>query len=801
MRRLFAVGLILFICAGSASANGILIPDEKKLPPLAMVNHHVAIAIDDQVAVTNVEQTFRNHTKQALEATYIFPVPKGASVRKFSMWVGGKEVPGELVEADKARKIYADLVHQTHDPALLEYMGNNLLRVKVFPIAAGSDQKIKLSYTSLATSDHGLIEYVYPLKRSGQSLKTLEKFSIDVNLKSQHALQNIYSPSHNITMTRPSDREAVVTFSKDEALLDRDFQLYYTAGKKDVGLTALTHRPNSEEPGFFLLLASPRAELSKEQQIPRDMVFVLDTSGSMRGKRMDQARNALKYCLKNLAANDRFALINFSTLVHNYSMQLLPATAEEIAKATKWVDKLQASGGTAIDDALSAALALRTEDASRPFTVVFFTDGEPTIGETNLDKILDNVAKKNTASTRIFTFGVVNEDDINASFLDRLAEQTHAVSTYVRETEDIEAKVGSLYAKISNPVLSNLKLKVGDGVQLSEVYPPHLPDLFHGSQLVVLGRYEGTGKAKITLTGNVGKEVKEFVYEIDFAAKTKDDKVFVEDLWARRKVGYLLDQIRANGDKKELVEEVVLLAKRYGITTPYTSYLIVPDAPIVGGSGMGGGAGPGRAPAPQALQGGGKGAPQAKVADFAKQVSGDDKADQLAKERQAQQEKTFRELPDGAKDADAKNLKAAQEQYFLQTEAKKRMDKKDYGGVQNGQLGVNLSVQNCTLRNQTQVGNSAIRKALGRTLMEVGGVWIDEGFQAKMKTITIKAMTKAYFDLLERQPQMREVLAAGNHIVWVSPSGTALIIDTTDGVDQLPDADIDRLFVPRKRRT
>jgi Ca-activated chloride channel family protein len=786
MQRLLAVGMVVLLGAGTARANGILIPDEKKVAPLAMLNHHVAIQIDDQVAVTTVEQTFRNHTQQALEATYIFPVPKGASVREFAMYIDGKVVKGELVEADKARKIYTDAVHQTMDPGLLEYIGTNLLRLRVFPIPAGADRTIKIVYTSLAPSDNGLIQYVYPLKTSGHPIKALEKFSINVNLKSQHALQNIYSPSHTITMTRPNDKQATVTFSKDQALLDRDFTLYYTAGNKDVGVTALTHRPNSEDPGFFMLLASPRAQLSKEQQIPRDMVFVLDTSGSMQGKRMTQAKNALKYCLKNLAANDRFALINFSTGVHNYNKDLLPATADEIAKATLWVDKLKASGGTAIDAALSAALALRTEDAARPFTVVFFTDGEPTIGETNLDKILDNVAKKNTTGTRIFTFGVVNEDDINASFLDRLAEQTRATSTYVLETEDIEAKVSSLYSKISNPVLSNLRLSVSDGVTVEEVYPPHLPDLFHGSQLVVFGRYTGTGKAKITLTGNVGKEVKEFVYEIDFVKKSNDDKAFVEDLWARRKVGYLLDQIRVNGEKKELVDEVIMLAKRYGITTPYTSYLIVPDAPGLGG---GGGKGP---QAPAALQGG------LKVADFAKSVGGKGK---LATERELQEQKKFDALPaappgDGADKA----VRDAQQQVELLKEAKARMDKKDFGSIQNGQLGVKYSVNNNLLRNQTQVCKSAVRKAFNRTLLECGGVWIDEGFDAKMKTVSVKAMSKAYFSLLERQPKMREVLSLGNHIIWVTPSGQVLLIDTAEGLEELAIADIDRLFVPPTKK-
>src|SRR5262245_41390174 len=300
MRRLLPV-LALLAVAGPVQARGLLIPTERKVPPLAMLSHHVTVAIEDQVAVTRVEQTFRNHTDRQLEATYVFPVPKGASVRKFAMWVGDKELPGELVEADKARQIYTSIVQRTQDPGLLEYMGNNLLRLRVFPIPPRGDQKITLSYTAVAEKENGMVEYVYPLKTDGKALQTLEKFSLRVDLKSQHTLTNIYSPTHAITLTRSGDHQATATFEKEQALLDRDFQLYYTAGGKDVGLTALTHRPVSGGPGYFLLLISPRAELSRSQQVPRDMVFVLDTSGSMRGKRMTQAQSALKYCLNNLA--------------------------------------------------------------------------------------------------------------------------------------------------------------------------------------------------------------------------------------------------------------------------------------------------------------------------------------------------------------------------------------------------------------------------------------------------------------------------------------------------------------------
>src|SRR5262249_25744330 len=213
----------------------------------------------------------------------------------------------------------------------------------------------------------------------------------------------------------------------------------------------------------------------------------------------------------------------------------------------------------------------------RTVNVVFFTDGQPTVGECDPDKILKNTLAKNTASTRIFTFGV--GDDVNATLLDQLAYRTRARPTYVRPQEDIEVKVASLWTKISHPVLTNLKLENTGDVRLSEVYPPQLPDLFHGSQLVVLGRYSGKGPAAIKLTGTVGKEKKEFVYELTFPEKTGGGRTPGAPRGARRKVGYLLDQIRANGQKKELVDEVVALAKRYSIATPYTSYLVVSDQP------------------------------------------------------------------------------------------------------------------------------------------------------------------------------------------------------------------------------
>ncbi len=798
--------VLLLALTHAANGNGLLIPSEPDLPALAMLNHHVHVTLEDQVAITNVQQTFRNHTDRKLEATYVFPVPKGASVREFAMWVNGKRMKGELLSAEKAKSMYTNIVRQTKNPALLDYIGSDLLSLTIFPIPAKGDQKVEVSFTSVANKEHDLVEYLYPLETDRASASTLEEFRLKLELKSQQPIGNIYSPTHEITIDRSSDHEATILFEQQGAQLSRDFQLFYTSSGDDVGLTALEHRPISDEYGYVMFLVSPRAELSKKQKVPRDIVFVIDSSGSMTtDDKMDQAKNALRQCLDGLSADDRFALVSFASTANRYRDQLVPATDEHIKSGKGWVADQYAGGGTAIHAALTAALEMRSDDADRMFTIAFFTDGHPTIGETNTDKILADVQKKNSSNTRIFSFGL--GDDLNAVFLDQIAEQTRAVSSYVRPKQDIEAKVSSFFNKIHHPVLADLKLSTTSGVRLAEVYPPQLPDLFHGDQLVVLARYQGAGHAAVVLNGKVGPHNRKFDYEVNFKPHS-NDKPFVEELWARRKVGYLLDQIRINGEQKELVDEAVQLAKRYGITTPYTSYLIMPDASmqIAGANGLGSGGRLRRVATPAALAPGKDGAGQRKLAEFAREVQ--QRAGDLASSRGRFQDDSFDKF-----DAEAETTAASGTTPWYQSEvqrfaeAKKLKNTLDLaqGNYRSGQLrqnqinklGVDLSHSTNNLKNQTQLEATAIRRVANRNCMEFGGVWIDEDFTAKTKTLAIKAQSDAYFRILDRQPQMKDVFRLGNHVVWIAPNGMGLVIDTTDGNEQMTDREIDSLFASK----
>ena len=827
--RLLLGVLVLAVASQAQAAGGLLVPDDVKLPPLAMVHHKVTVGIQDQVAVTTVEQSFRNHTDRNLEATYLFPVPKGASVNKFTMWVDGKETSGELLDAKKAHAVYTEIVRRTQDPGLLEYLGNDLMRLRVFPIPPKKDQKVRISFTSVAPMEQGVVEYVYPLKTDGKGTRTLEEFSVKLTIKSQHPIQTVYSPTHAIDLKRKGDHEVSVEFEKSQALLDKDFQLYYALGKQEIGLTPLAYRPVTSEDGYFMLLISPQIEAARKVRVPRDLVLVLDTSGSMSDLKMSQAKKALKLLLDNLGDGDRFGLLAFSSTVRPYEDKLVAASPDQLEKAKKWVDDLRAGGGTAIMPALDAALDLRTseKETGRTFTVAFFTDGIPTLDERNPDKIVKNVIARadKGENTRIFTFGV--GDDVNAAMLDQLADSTRAASTYVRPAEDIEAKASALNAKISHPVMTNVKLG-STNVKLHEVYPPKLPDLFHGGQLVVIGRYTGQGAAAVTLTGMVGKEERQLVYELTFPPKTDDGREFVEHLWARRKVGYLLDQIRVSGESKEVVEEVTALAKKYGIATPYTSYLVVPDGPMpvvrseaerrmhfstvpMGGAGFGGGGPP---PGLAARGAGGAAVPGASpmpVTEFAKEQAakggkGDGKpgsGEGVAGARGALQksilDEAIRELPADQKSgayADAlkrageadKNLKDALGNY-----AAGRLRQN-----QEGRLGVDLAEVSNNLRGQYRMTQAANKQVYGRNCVEIGGVWIDDRFTADLKTVAVKAQGDAYFKILEKHPKMKDVFRLGNHVVWVAPSGTALVIDQNAGADKLTDEEIEKLFTMKK---
>ena len=542
--------------------------------PLSIKYHRVTADITNTVAVTKIDQVFHNPNPRQLEGTYIFPLADDVAVQKFTMFMDGKQVSGQLLDKDKARKIYEDYVRKMKDPALLEYVGSRMFKARVFPIPAGGDVRITMDYTQAIPVKSGLAAYRYPLNTEKFSTKPLEEVSVVATVTSDVPLSSVFCPTHPVRIDRKGPHKVLASYEAKNVTPDKDFLLYYNLSKADFGLSLLTHRSDGED-GFFMARLAPKMPKT-EEAIPKDICFIIDVSGSMSGAKMDQARKSLKFCLGNLNKGDRFNVIPFSTESQPYKPNLVAASSENVREARKHVDELKAIGGTNINSALLDALRMATDDKARPYLVVFMTDGRPTIGETDVKTILKNVSMANTRKTRIFVLGVGSK--VNTKLLDRVADDNHGHRDYVTEKEDLELKLSGFYSALANPVLSDPELTF-TGITVRDRYPKTLPDLFKGSELVVFGRYSGSGSAGIRLTGQRGQTRMLFGFEEEFPASQLAND-FVPRLWARAKIGYLMDQIRLHGSNQELKDEVVRLSKKYGIMTELTSWLVLEDKEI-----------------------------------------------------------------------------------------------------------------------------------------------------------------------------------------------------------------------------
>lgn len=607
MKRLLLFGLALLGLAGiSASAAGlIIVEDTSVLPPpfppgpnppwphphpprpyvfapLEVNSVNVQTRINDQVAVTSVQQEFYNPNPARLEGTFVFPVPKGAHLDKFTMEIDGHTVQAELVSSEKARRLYEDIVRKLRDPALLEYAAGDLFKVRIFPIEPNSRKKVSLSYTQLLKSDNGLVNYLLPLSAGKFSSRPIKNVSVKVDLETKRPLKSIYSPSHSAEIKRDGPNRATAAYEATEVQPDTDFALYFAPEKDEVGLNLLTFK-RADEDGYFLLLASPGVDVPEKDLVLRDIVFVLDTSGSMAGKKLEQAKKALNFCIENLNDGDRFELLRFSTEVEPLFDHLVKASKANRNRAEEFVKDLKPMGATALEDAMLKALALRargggsgneTAGTARPFVVIFLTDGMPTVGTTDENQIVAHVQKANEELTRIFCFGIGT--DVNTHLLDKITEATRAFSQYVLPEEDLEVKLSSFFSKIKQPVLANPTLQFTGSIHPSGLYPSTLPDLFKGEQLVLVGRYSGHGPSAVVVQGSVNGVTRKFEYDASFPEESSENE-FIPRLWATRRVGYLLDQIRLHGENPELRDEVAELARKYAIVTPYTAYLILED--------------------------------------------------------------------------------------------------------------------------------------------------------------------------------------------------------------------------------
>lgn len=737
MRNKFMRILLLFsIISGLAtlaSGQGIIVPGPCQRCPdlprpmpalpraLPIKSIKLTTSISSQVATTHVEQIFRNNTDATLEGTYFFPIPESASITEFAIWDGAIRLVGEVRPREEARRIYDEIVRRQRDPGLLEYAGLNLFQASIYPIPPRSEKKLEIKYTQVMRAENGTVSYRYPLGL-GRQLTQIESVAGRIEIESsREGLRNIYSPTHAIDVNRSNYLRSVVSFESEGGKEPQDFQLFYTVSKEDFGLTLLTHREPGKQ-GYFLLMISPKEDWATQEYTAKDVIFVIDTSGSMAGEaKIEKARAALLYGVRILRPQDRFNIVSFAGEERLMEVGMIFADQKGTARGEAFVKDLKAVGGTNINQSLLTALGQFTEvDRERAKILVFLTDGLPTVGITQPDRIIENVRGAAKPGVRLFTFGVGY--DVNTALLDKLAAENGGVADYIEPKENLEVKVSNFFARVNHPVLNDVQLDMG-GVQTDLVYPRAIPDIFKGSQVTMIGRYSNESdldKINVTLTGISAGMSRTYTYEnLRFPLRTEKND-YLPRLWATRRVGWLMEQVRTNGENQELRDEIVDLGTRYGIVTPYTSYLALEDN-------------------------------QSRNFNFMTQGRSAKRASGAAPQG------NLNSAPMGAGAVSSSPTPLPQPPATIVT------------GEQAIRLSKATREQQDASRLKLDERLTSMRRAGGKTFYLVDGVWIDSEFKAesKLEETAVTFGSDEYYALLKKNPKLGSYFSLGERIVVV----------------------------------
>lgn len=541
------------------------------------------VDIQEQVAVTHVDQTFYNEMSQSVEAIYLFPLPSNATISGLVYWVNGVRYEASIKERQQAVNDYNQKLRQWMDPALLEYLGDNLFRLSIMPINANSDVRTEITYVEPLSYDFGNVKYLFKLNTLALSSKPLQTVSVSIDASSHFPYKRFTSPSHNNSsaakITKIADNHYTFFFGDENFYPDKDLTIEFETQRAGIEYHALSYKSKPSDSlgtdNFYTVWITPPDSLTAGYEINKNIVFTADVSSSMDGKRMEQLKDALNNFLTLLSDKDKFNIITFGTFVNSFKDNLVPASQNNINDAKAFVFQLYALGMTNIDQAITKSLQQSYGDSSSN-SVVFLTDGYPTWGDTISTSILSHAKQNNIKNVRIFSFGI--GDDISKSLLVNLAEQNHGYAKFIASNDSIALVVNDHFKRISKPVLTDITIDLG-GLQSYDVYPKTINDLFWGSQLMQLGLYKTGGTYNVTLRGKIRSNPVEFKQSIYFT-DTLGGHPFVPRLWAKEKIDYLLQLIDTYGETAELKKQVIDLSLKFHILTRYTALYVDPTTDI-----------------------------------------------------------------------------------------------------------------------------------------------------------------------------------------------------------------------------
>src|SRR3954469_7959544 len=554
-------------------------------PDVVRQSSDVRVDLADRVLRYEVTETFVNRGSRIGEADFMFPLPKGAAFQDLKLSINGEMVSGETMSADRARQIYEEIVRRQRDPALLEWMGYGLLRARIFPIAPGEAKKVVVRFQTVAPREGDALRVDYfrgqRTNQVGMGQHLEGRTSFVLTYPNDPMYGTAYSPTHSLSDEGYAsdvdvDNSAARSFASSyrgsvRRVEGRDARgegtlLIPIRRSSSAAISMLANAPGNED-GFALITLSPPAV--RPRAVPRDVTFVLDVSGSMSGKKIEQARAAGKQILRTLSQMDRFRLIDFSSDVRTFRDDFSVATRENVRAAERYLDDLEAQGSTNISGALDEALSSRVVSGRLPI-ILFLTDGQPTVGERDASVIAATVARQR-GPRRLFTFGVGS--DLNVSLIEQLALEGRGTASFVRPEESVERAVGIVASRLTSPLVTDVRIHA-DGVRLLKMHPSQPVDIFAGEDLVLLARYDGDGNAVLRFDGQTTNGPVSWSTRVYFPERSRENP-FVARLWATQRIGYLSAEKRKHGGSQEIDDEIRDLGDRFGIPTEFSSYLVV----------------------------------------------------------------------------------------------------------------------------------------------------------------------------------------------------------------------------------
>jgi len=570
MATLLIVAATLLIGSANAKAAGLLIADGGFGGVLEIKEHDVNVTINNGIAVTRVTQVFVNTEKRQVEALYTFPVPKGASVANFSMWINGKEMVGEVLEKKRAREIYNSYKRRRRDPGLLEQVDYKTFEMRIYPIGPNAEQKVEIVYYQELNVDHDQATYVYPLAtvtRKDINARTTGKFAIQAEIKSAIPIVKMVSPSHadEFVINQHTENYAVASLETSGGSLAADVVLNYDLVRPKTGMDLLTSRQSGED-GFFCLTLTSGKDLAA-LDTGMDYVFLLDISGSMANDgKLIMSKNSVSAFIDELGPEDRFEMMTFNVNPETLFNAMQPADTTNKDTAKAYLDDQRARGGTVLAPAMNTAY--KYGDPDRTLNVVILSDG---MTEQKERRTLIQLIDERPRNARVFCIGVGNE--VNRPLLEQMAQESGGLAAFISRGDNFQRQALAFRRKLMRPVASDLLLEL-DAISAYNVTPEKLPDLYHGSPIRVYGRYKASGEKEITLKAAIqGKAISESV-TLAFPQSDQNNPE-IERMWALQRVDQLMKHSNSSGARENVIDEIVRLGEDFSIVTQYTSFLVL----------------------------------------------------------------------------------------------------------------------------------------------------------------------------------------------------------------------------------